>query len=135
MRFCPYCEGEVSETARKCKHCGEWLTPPPPPTPTSPPHHHPPSEPESGTTSSRRFLAPRDLFETSDHRHSLGNAANEWVKHHKSMSAIGMIVGGFIIVFIFIPMTCTMQKKMNEGPSFGGSSRSADEIIRDFEGR
>ncbi len=25
MRACEYCGGEVSDTARKCKHCGEWL--------------------------------------------------------------------------------------------------------------
>lgn len=25
MPICPYCEGEVSETARKCRHCGEWI--------------------------------------------------------------------------------------------------------------
>ena len=24
--LCPYCEGPVSETAAKCRHCGEWLT-------------------------------------------------------------------------------------------------------------
>ena len=26
---CRYCEGEISETAAKCRHCGEWLTAPP----------------------------------------------------------------------------------------------------------
>jgi hypothetical protein len=25
MRACPYCEGQVSESATKCRHCGEWL--------------------------------------------------------------------------------------------------------------
>ena len=25
MSKCPYCEGEVSLTAKKCLHCGEWL--------------------------------------------------------------------------------------------------------------
>lgn len=25
VRQCPYCEAEVSETAKKCKHCWEWL--------------------------------------------------------------------------------------------------------------
>ena len=24
---CPFCEGAVSVTARKCRHCGEWLEP------------------------------------------------------------------------------------------------------------
>ena len=23
--LCPYCEGEISATARKCRHCGEWI--------------------------------------------------------------------------------------------------------------
>lgn len=23
---CPYCKGDVSENASKCRHCGEWLT-------------------------------------------------------------------------------------------------------------
>lgn len=27
MPACPFCEGEVSATARKCRHCGEWLQP------------------------------------------------------------------------------------------------------------
>ena len=22
---CPYCGGEIPSTARKCRHCGEWL--------------------------------------------------------------------------------------------------------------
>ena len=25
MKTCKFCGGEVSDTARKCKHCGEWL--------------------------------------------------------------------------------------------------------------
>lgn len=25
-RVCPFCEGEVSPTAKKCLHCGEWLS-------------------------------------------------------------------------------------------------------------
>lgn len=25
VRQCPYCEAELSETAKKCKFCGEWL--------------------------------------------------------------------------------------------------------------
>ena len=24
---CPYCEGFISSTAKKCKHCGEWIKP------------------------------------------------------------------------------------------------------------
>lgn len=28
MAKCPFCEGEVSESAAKCRHCGEWITPP-----------------------------------------------------------------------------------------------------------
>ena len=27
-RHCPYCDGEISLTARKCKHCGEWVEEP-----------------------------------------------------------------------------------------------------------
>ena len=23
--FCPHCESEISATARKCPHCGEWV--------------------------------------------------------------------------------------------------------------
>lgn len=26
MKKCPYCHGEVDEAAKKCRHCGEWLT-------------------------------------------------------------------------------------------------------------
>ena len=26
MAKCPYCLGEVPDGARKCQHCGEWLT-------------------------------------------------------------------------------------------------------------
>ena len=25
MKICPYCESELSDTARKCKFCGEWV--------------------------------------------------------------------------------------------------------------
>jgi hypothetical protein len=25
---CPYCEGEISKTAKKCCHCGEWIIKP-----------------------------------------------------------------------------------------------------------
>ena len=25
MKTCPYCGGEILETAKKCKHCGKWL--------------------------------------------------------------------------------------------------------------
>lgn len=24
-RTCPFCGEQISETAQKCKHCGEWL--------------------------------------------------------------------------------------------------------------
>lgn len=50
---CPYCEGEISPTASKCRHCGEWVkTPPsvrssPPPVPRSaPPPVQPPPMPQ-----------------------------------------------------------------------------------------
>ena len=23
---CPFCDGEISETATKCRHCGEWVS-------------------------------------------------------------------------------------------------------------
>lgn len=26
MNRCPYCESQISETAKKCKYCGEWLS-------------------------------------------------------------------------------------------------------------
>jgi hypothetical protein len=25
MHRCQFCEGEISQTARKCRHCGEWV--------------------------------------------------------------------------------------------------------------
>jgi hypothetical protein len=25
---CPYCAGEILATAKKCKHCKQWLVPP-----------------------------------------------------------------------------------------------------------
>ena len=25
MKLCPFCEGEINDTARKCRHCGEWI--------------------------------------------------------------------------------------------------------------
>ena len=25
---CPFCEADLSSTARKCRHCGEWVKPP-----------------------------------------------------------------------------------------------------------
>jgi len=31
LKKCPYCGGEVSEEAQKCKHCGEWINPAPQP--------------------------------------------------------------------------------------------------------
>jgi len=24
--FCPFCEGEIPDTAQKCRHCGEWVS-------------------------------------------------------------------------------------------------------------
>ena len=26
MRKCPFCEEKIQDDAKKCKHCGEWLT-------------------------------------------------------------------------------------------------------------
>lgn len=26
MRKCPFCDGDIEESVRKCKHCGEWVT-------------------------------------------------------------------------------------------------------------
>lgn len=43
MARCPYCEATVSDTARKCRYCGEWLAedrtaaPTPPVSPPSAP--------------------------------------------------------------------------------------------------
>lgn len=48
---CPFCEGEISPTAQKCRHCGEWVkraapAPPapyvPPPPPAPPPAYREP---------------------------------------------------------------------------------------------
>ena len=41
---CPFCFGEVEPSARKCRHCGEWLNQGGPP-PASPPVAPPPSAP------------------------------------------------------------------------------------------
>ena len=26
MLACPFCEGEITSTAKKCRHCGEWVS-------------------------------------------------------------------------------------------------------------
>ena len=31
-RFCPYCDGEIPISVKKCKHCGEWVKPQQPAT-------------------------------------------------------------------------------------------------------
>ena len=25
IKVCPYCGGEINQSAKKCKHCGKWL--------------------------------------------------------------------------------------------------------------
>ena len=109
MRRCPYCEAEISETARKCRHCGEWVTDPPP-----------------DRTARRRPLGARDLLATPDRRdddRSLGAAANEWVRHHKAMSVIGLIAFALFFLFVFAPMACEVreaQQRFDRGPLGGG---------------
>ena len=105
MRQCPYCEADVSDTARKCKHCGEWL---------EPPRDLPPVAPR------RRSLGARDLLETDDGDQSVGHAANEWVKHHKTMSIVGLVVFLGFALFVFLPVACRVTGGMNRGPRIGG---------------
>ena len=35
VKYCPYCEEEIPITAKKCKHCGEWVGSSPPPSPAT----------------------------------------------------------------------------------------------------
>ena len=94
MPACPYCEGDVSATARKCKHCGEWIAKPAA------------SSPAAGGL----------LGRGGD---SLGKAANRYVSFQMVMAVVG--VGLFLFVFVtwFLPIGCQMRNTMDRFPGNG----------------
>ena len=87
MPLCPYCEGEVSETARKCKHCGEWLS-----QPASP----------AGDDAKRSDLG--QVFGSGED--SLGRAANRQVSFNMVMGVLVIGVMLIVVFFVFIPLAC-----------------------------
>lgn len=49
MTTCPYCEAEVSDSAKKCRFCGEWLAGSQVPSPSLSPAAPPPLNPVNVT--------------------------------------------------------------------------------------
>ena len=94
MPTCPYCEGDVSSTARKCKHCGEWLKEAGRPTPDA-----------AGQSIRQIFGEGED---------SLGRAANRQVSWNQTIGVVTLVIMVLVILFVFVPIAC----KFNQGPSF-----------------
>jgi hypothetical protein len=105
MKTCPYCLAEIPDEARKCKHCGEWVVAPPA-------NATPPNDAEQRQRDAERR-----------HLEDLGRAANRYVDHENTKTIIGAIVFIVILVFVFLPIACSMQNRMN-GPSFPGGMPS-----------
>jgi hypothetical protein len=89
MPTCPFCEGQISSTALKCKHCGEWVRPPA----------------ERTGAGGAPPVARRSGYDDPDE--SLGRAANRYVSFSMVTGGIGLVL--FLIIFftIFVPVMCS----------------------------
>jgi hypothetical protein len=79
MASCPFCLGDVPEGARKCQHCGEWLTARPRP----------------------QGLA--GFFKSDDLDDTLNAGLQTYVKFRIVMSAIGFAVFLIILFGVVLP--------------------------------
>ncbi len=105
MATCPYCEGEISDTAVKCKHCGEWVRPPPAsgvaggPVPVRPPS-----------------AGPRDAGDDDALGPSLGRAANRYVSFQMMMGVIGAVIFLIILFTVFLPISRLFTNSFSPQP-------------------
>lgn len=100
---CPICFGEINERAKKCKHCGEWVTG---------------AERASESFSSRSVRDEekgniQGFFEGESLDETLNHGVKAYVQYKVVTGVIGFIV--FLIIFFvfFMPEFNSMKK----GPS------------------
>jgi hypothetical protein len=81
---CPYCLGKVPSAARKCQHCGEWLT-----------ERHVPDPLSHGTI--------KDFFESDNLDDTLNTGLKWYVKYRIMMAAIGFVVFLIFLLGVWLP--------------------------------
>ncbi len=124
MAECPYCFGDIDDRAKKCKHCGEWVSQGQGTARAARPANDPSNDTPVGWA--RKFAK-------SD---SLDQTLNEGVKLYAGWKVIsggiGLLIFLLFFLFFWLPTACTIHNRMDSFPTNHGNA-PVHEVIERFK--